>query len=95
MAHSNRYENKIVIVTGAAQGIGRGVATAIAAEGGQVVLVDRSELVAEVALDIQKVGLPALTSWRDRLCCNSVYESCKTLKINHWLGMKKTLITPL
>jgi len=65
MAHSNRYENKIVVVTGAAQGIGRGVATAIAAEGGQVVLVDRSELVAEVALDIQKVGFPALTVLAD------------------------------
>lgn len=52
-------------MTGAAQGIGRGVATAIAAEGGQVVLVDPSELVAEVALDIQKVGLPALTLLAD------------------------------
>ncbi len=65
MAHSNRYENKIVVVTGSAQGIGRGVAIAIAAEGGQVVLVDRSELVAEAALDIQKVGLPALTLLAD------------------------------
>jgi len=61
MAHTTRYENKIVVVTGAAQGIGRGVAMAIAAEGGQVVLVDRSDLIAEVALEIQKIGLPALT----------------------------------
>jgi len=65
MKHSTRYENKIVIVTGAAQGIGHGVALAIAAEGGQVVLVDRSDLVAEVALEIQKIGLPALTQIAD------------------------------
>ena len=61
MTRSTRYENKIVVVTGAAQGIGRGVAMAIAAEGGQVVLVDRSDLIAEVTYEIQKIGLPALT----------------------------------
>ncbi len=60
MTHSTRYKNKIVVVTGAAQGIGRGVALAIAAEGGQVVLVDRSELVSEVAIEIEKIGLPGL-----------------------------------
>ncbi len=61
MTHSTRFENKIVIVTGAAQGIGRGVAIAIAAQGGQVVLVDRSDLIAEVASEIEKIGLSPLT----------------------------------
>ncbi len=43
-----RFSGKAVIVTGAAQGIGRGVALAVAAEGGDVLAVDRSALVHEL-----------------------------------------------
>jgi dihydroxycyclohexadiene carboxylate dehydrogenase len=39
----DRFKNKVVVVTGAAQGIGKAVAIRIAREGGQVVAVDRSE----------------------------------------------------
>ena len=46
MSRADRFQNKVVIVTGAAQGIGRGVALNVAAEGGSVLAVDRSELVA-------------------------------------------------
>ena len=49
MNRNARFENKVVIVTGAAQGIGEGVATAIAAEGGKVILADRNLLVQDVA----------------------------------------------
>jgi dihydroxycyclohexadiene carboxylate dehydrogenase len=55
-----RFEDKIVIVTGAAQGIGRGVALAAAEEGACVVLADRSELVHEVAGEIVQAGGQAL-----------------------------------
>lgn len=44
-----RFEGKVVVVTGAAQGIGRGVALGAAAEGGKVLFVDRADFVADVA----------------------------------------------
>jgi dihydroxycyclohexadiene carboxylate dehydrogenase len=52
MIHPDRFRDKVMIVTGAAQGIGRGVALAAAAEGAQLVLADRSPLVHEVAQEI-------------------------------------------
>lgn len=51
MRAPQRFLDKVMIVTGAAQGIGRGVALAAAAEGAALVLVDRSELVHEVAAE--------------------------------------------
>lgn len=44
-----RFSGKVVVVTGAAQGIGRGVALRAAAEGGKVLFVDRADFVADVA----------------------------------------------
>jgi dihydroxycyclohexadiene carboxylate dehydrogenase len=44
-----RFANKVALVTGAAQGIGRAVTERLAAEGGKVVAVDRSDIVHEVA----------------------------------------------
>ena len=44
-----RFAGKVLVVTGAAQGIGRAVALRAAAEGGKVVLVDRADFVVEVA----------------------------------------------
>lgn len=43
-----RFQDKVAVVTGAAQGIGRGVALRLADEGAKLVLVDRSELVYEL-----------------------------------------------
>jgi dihydroxycyclohexadiene carboxylate dehydrogenase len=48
MIHHGRFEAKVAVVTGAAQGIGHLVATNLAREGGKVALVDRSELIHEV-----------------------------------------------
>ncbi len=46
-----RFSGKVVVVTGAAQGIGRGVALRAAAEGGRVLFVDRADFVADVAAE--------------------------------------------
>ncbi len=51
-----RYAGKSVIVTGAAQGIGRGVALQLAREGAQLLLADRAELVHEVAEEARALG---------------------------------------
>lgn len=56
MSGADRFVNKVVIVTGAAQGIGRGVAMSIAAEGGTVLAVDRADIVREVVDDIVAAG---------------------------------------
>ncbi|WP_313281501.1 1,6-dihydroxycyclohexa-2,4-diene-1-carboxylate dehydrogenase [Stutzerimonas balearica] len=46
---NTRFHNKVAVVTGAAQGIGRRVAERLLAEGAKVVAVDRSELIHELA----------------------------------------------
>lgn len=56
MKRANRFESKVVIVTGAAQGIGRGVAEAVAAEGGAVLAVDRSPIVRDTVAAITAAG---------------------------------------
>jgi dihydroxycyclohexadiene carboxylate dehydrogenase len=56
MIHPDRFKDKVMIVTGAAQGIGRGVALAAAAQGAQLVLADRSPLVHEVAGETAGLG---------------------------------------
>lgn len=48
---NQRFEGKTMVVTGAAQGIGRGVALRAVAEGGRVLFVDRADFVAEVAAE--------------------------------------------
>jgi dihydroxycyclohexadiene carboxylate dehydrogenase len=48
---TQRFAGKVMVVTGAAQGIGRSVALRAAAEGGKVLFVDRADFVSEVAAE--------------------------------------------
>jgi dihydroxycyclohexadiene carboxylate dehydrogenase len=69
--YPQRFENKIAVVTGAAQGIGRRVAERMAAEGARLVLVDRSELVFELQQELgQASEVLALTADLEQ------YEEC-------------------
>jgi dihydroxycyclohexadiene carboxylate dehydrogenase len=49
--NAQRFAGKVMVVTGAAQGIGRGVALRAAAEGAKVLFVDRADFVSEVAAE--------------------------------------------
>ncbi|HSE72159.1 MAG TPA: benzoate 1,2-dioxygenase electron transfer component BenC [Nocardioidaceae bacterium] len=54
-----RFDGKVVLVTGAAQGIGERVARRVCVEGGAVVLADRAELVRELADELTGAGYDA------------------------------------
>ena len=60
-----RFAGKVVVVTGAAQGIGEQTARRISAEGGTLVLADRSELVKELADELAAHGAKAMAVTAD------------------------------
>lgn len=57
---AQRFARKSLVITGAAQGIGKQVALDAAAEGGRLTLVDRSPLVGEVAAEVKASGGEAI-----------------------------------
>lgn len=72
-----RFADKVVVVTGAAQGIGEQTARRIHAEGGTVVLADRAELVKELA---------------DELSDHDGRALAVTADLEHWEGAE-TVVT--
>jgi len=50
---TGRFDTKVIVVTGAAQGIGRAVALRAVAEGAKVLLVDRANFVGDVAAEAE------------------------------------------
>src|SRR3954469_14968596 len=55
-----RFQDKVAVVTGAAQGIGEAYARALAAEGASEVVADLSDKGAEVAASIEESGGAAM-----------------------------------
>ena len=79
MHHPERFKGKVAVVTGAAQGIGRTVAVNLAKEGGQVALVDRSEVVNETQDEIAAAGAESFATLADLEqysdCCRIMAEA--------------------
>lgn len=72
-----RFQDKVAVITGAAQGIGRRVAERIAAEGARLIAVDRSELVHELQDELgQSVEILTLTADLERFAdCQRVMDA--------------------
>ena len=65
MIFQDRFAEQVMVVTGAAQGIGAAVAARASAEGAKVVLVDRAEFLSEVAEGLVAGGGEALAIQAD------------------------------
>ncbi len=76
---NKRFDNKVAVITGAAQGIGRRVAERMASEGGRLVLVDRSELVHELKDELGgQTEVLTLTADLEKFAdCQRVMEEAK------------------
>ena len=61
MENLYRFENKVVLITGASRGIGRGVALRFAREGAHLVLNANEKRVAEVAEEVEGQGCQAVS----------------------------------
>ncbi|XHO04822.1 hypothetical protein ACEQUB_01712 [Ralstonia syzygii] len=85
MSTPARFKDKVVVVTGAAQGIGRGVAQAVAEEGAQVLLVDRAGLAYEVQAEIAAAGgqAQAITADLDSAAKGGVNALTASLAFEH------------
>ncbi|WP_159981452.1 MULTISPECIES: benzoate diol dehydrogenase BenD [unclassified Novosphingobium] len=75
MIFAGRFAGKVMVVTGAAQGIGAGIAMRAAAEGASLVLVDRADFVTEVEQAIVAAGGPNNPGRAVSVCCDlETYE---------------------
>ena len=71
---NQRFNEKVAVVTGTAQGIGRRVAERIVAEGGRVVAVDRSELVHELKAEFGDKVLTLTADLEQHADCQRVMD---------------------
>ncbi len=90
MDFAGRFADKVVVVTGAAQGLGESVAARVAREGGAVVMVDRSELVHEVSAGLNRSGFETTSLTADL----EQHTDCADVlrQANDWRGRIDVLI---
>src|SRR5690554_7625593 len=62
---SLRFKDKVMVITGAAQGIGKRVAERAGAEGARLALVDRADLIHEVVAELTEQGVEAIALQAD------------------------------
>ena len=91
MSNMPRFARKSIVVTGAAQGIGKQVAIDAAGEGARVTLVDRSPLVETIAAEIIASGGQAVSFVADLETWEGNFETMKTAHKAH--GAVDILVT--
>ena len=62
---SLRFKDKVMVITGAAQGIGKRVAERAGAEGARLALVDRADLIHEVVAELTEQDVEAIALQAD------------------------------
>ena len=72
-----RLKDQVAIVTGSGQGIGRGIALALAKEGAKIVVTDVTDKIFEVIKEIQNLGSQALAIKADVSSTTQVGEMVK------------------
>jgi len=78
-AGARRLENKVCVVTGAGQGIGRAIARRLGQEGGKIVVADRVEEGAtQTTEELRAHGVDAVMSIVDRSTCSGAEEMMAT-----------------
>ena len=90
MDFAGRFADKVLVVTGSAQGLGESVATRAAREGGAVVLVDRSELVHDLSAKLNVDGLQTTSLIADLE--QHAGSSAVMQQANEWQGRIDILI---
>ncbi|HNA52671.1 MAG TPA: SDR family NAD(P)-dependent oxidoreductase [Mycobacterium sp.] len=84
--HANSLNGRRAIVTGAAQGVGRGIALALLERGASVLLVDRNAAVTEVARGFSADGLQADALVAD-LCDQAGYQRIVDAAVERFGGL--------
>ncbi len=80
---TNAFTDKVVVITGAAQGIGRQTAEQAAAEGAALLLIDRSSYVHELAATLAQSGCLVLALEADLEAWEST-EQAFAAGVAHW-----------
>ena len=80
----NRFENQLAIITGAAEGLGKGIAKRIASEGGQVVLFDiNKNLLEQTVQEFLNNGFKVEGYYMDVSSEHSVMQAVEKVEKKH------------